>query len=117
MAFLISDFIDLGPATADRILLRTASARHDLTAVTVTDPREIELPPVGLIELEDAETGELLLVDTWDRNLTEGFKALSDRERRERVDLFRSAGVGLIDVRTDASPVDPVVRFFRGKRA
>lgn len=109
VGFVISDFLDDG--FADR--LRVAAKRHDLTAVAVADRREAELPPIGLLELEDAETGEITLVDTYDRNVTEGFRALGGSERKARRALFRSAGVGEIEVWTDEPYVDAIVRFFR----
>lgn len=111
VAFVISDFLDEGFGERFRI----AARRHDLTAITVSDPREVALPRIGIIELEDAETGELVLVDTNDRRLTDGFRVLGERERRDRRDLFRAAGAGQIDVHTDRSPADAIVRFFRGR--
>ena len=111
VTFLISDFLDEDFAHS----LRVTGRRHDLTAITVTDPREVELPNVGLIELEDAETGELILIDTRDRNITRGFAVLGRQERRERTDLFRSAGIGEIAIHTNESTVEPIVRFFRGR--
>ena len=109
VTFVISYFLD--DAFAEQ--LRVTAKRHDITAVSVTDPREVELPAVGLIELEDAETGEVIVIDTYDRKVTEGFRGMGKRARRFRDDLFRSAGVGVIDVQTDRSNVEPIVRFFR----
>ncbi len=111
VAFIISDFLDeeLGAG------LRVAARRHDLTAVTVTDPRELALPRLGLIELEDAETGELLLVDTADANTSRGFALLGDRARGERAAAFVAADVGTIPIRTDQSYLEPIIRFFRAR--
>ena len=82
-------------------------------AVNISDPREFELPRVGIVELEDAETGETILVDTHDKNTTGGFRILSGDERRQRSDLFRSAGAGEVQVRADdPSYVDNLVRYF-----
>jgi uncharacterized protein (DUF58 family) len=111
VTFVISDFLDEG--YADR--LRTGGKRHDLTAISVTDPREIDLPPVGLIELEDAETGELVLIDTADQNIRDGFRILGDDDRQERSSLFRASDVGQIGVRTDESYIEPIIRFFRSR--
>jgi uncharacterized protein (DUF58 family) len=111
VTFVISDFLDDGFSDELRVLAK----RHDLNAVTVSDPREYELPDVGLIELEDAETGELVLVDTSSKAVLDGFKISGRKERAARRDLFRSSGVGRLDVRTDTSPVDSIIRFFRGK--
>lgn len=111
VVFLISDF----QADDYQESLRMAGKRHDLTAVHVLDPREIDLPPVGLIELEDAETGEMLMIDTYDRNTVKGFKLLADQEATQLNGLLRSSEAGQIMIRTDRSTVDPVVRFFRSR--
>ena len=108
VAFLISDFLDSGYEDS----LKVAAKKHDLTVVTITDPREEELPRVGMIELQDAETGETIIVDTSDRRLLEDFRAESRRERSELQALLRSAGAGEIAIRTDQPYVDPLVRFF-----
>jgi len=109
VVFLISDFISEGYEKA----LRIANRRHDLVAITITDPRELALPNVGFIELEDAETGELILVDTTDMTVRNLFsqKALDAKNHRER--LLRSLSVDFVDIRTDHSYVEPLVRFFR----
>jgi hypothetical protein len=112
VGFIISDFLDEG--FGDR--LAVAARRHDLTAVAVADRRETELPRIGMLELEDAETGELLLVDTYDRNVTDGLALLSRQERKERSDLFRSAGVGEVRLSADDdSYVDALVRYFHAR--
>jgi uncharacterized protein (DUF58 family) len=111
VAFLISDFLDQG--FEER--LKVAAARHDLTALTVTDPREAELPAIGILELEDAETGETLLVDTYDRHLTTGLRVLAREGGGDLSDLLRSAGVGEVQISTDEPYVDALVRFFRSR--
>lgn len=111
VTFLISDFLDEQLTEQ----LAVTGRRHELTAISVADPREEELPPIGLIELEDAETGELILIDTYDPNVRRGFKALGLQARNERTDHFRQSGVGQINIRTDRSYVDPILRFFRSK--
>ena len=111
VVFVLSDFLDEG--FGER--LRIAAKRHDVTAVRVADRREAELPAVGLIELEDAETGEIVIVDTSDLATTTDFRDLSARERGERSALFREAGVGEIDIWTDEAYVDAIVRYFRAR--
>ena len=112
VAFVISDFLDEG--FADR--LRIVCKRHDVTAITIGDRREAELPRIGLIELQDAETGKTILIDTYDRNVTEGFRILSREERVERSHLFRSAGAGEVQIRADeADYVDALVRYFHAR--
>ncbi|MCH7595178.1 MAG: DUF58 domain-containing protein [Planctomycetes bacterium] len=109
VCFLVSDFF----ATDFESALRIARRRHDLIPITVSDPREWELPDVGLIELEDAESGEVTLVDTSSRAVRNRYaKACLDRaEKRET--MFRRMDTEVIDIRTDRSYVDPLVRFFR----
>jgi uncharacterized protein (DUF58 family) len=109
VAFLVSDFIGEG---FDKPL-QIANKRHDVVAVSITDPREIEMPDVGLIELEDAETGEIRCVDTSDPAFREQFRALADAGRGRLARTFRSLGVDSIDIRTDQDAVGPLVRFFR----
>lgn len=109
VAFLISDFLDQGYEGR----LRIAARRHDLTAVVISDRREEELPAIGIVELEDAETGEVLLVDTSDSNVQRGLGILSSEAARERSALLRSAGVGEIRIRTDQPYLEALVRYFR----
>lgn len=111
VVFVISDFLD---AKADHAL-RVTGRRHDVTAVTVTDPREQALPKIGLIELEDAETGDMMLIDTYDENITKGFAMLGDEARAKRSQMFRAALVGELNVYTHEPYVDAMVRFFRSR--
>ncbi len=109
VVFVVSDFLDEDYEEA----LRLSARRHDLTAVVVRDQREDELPRIGLLELEDAETGETILVDTSDRNVSEGLRLLSGEESDSRSKLLRSAGAGEVQVRADDPHyVDSLVRYF-----
>ncbi len=112
VVFLVSDFITEDFSRPLRVLGR----KHDAIAVTVHDPRERELPPIGLIELQDAETGESILVDTSDPGFCEEFAGSWTEERRLLESTFRKAGVDWIDVPTDRPYVDALMGFFR-KRA
>lgn len=109
ISFLVSDFLANDYAHA----LRIANKRHDVIAVTVIDPRERELPNVGFIELRDAESDEILLVDTANPLARKEFGALNARQKQERSRLFRSMGVDEIIISTDRHYVEPIVRFFR----
>ena len=111
VAFLISDFLDAEFSDA----LRVAARRHDLTAVSVADPREEDLPSLGLVELRDAETGESFVLDTSNRRLVEEYREAGRQHRTALQELFRSTGVGEIEVRTDRAYVDAIVRFFRSR--
>jgi uncharacterized protein (DUF58 family) len=107
--FLMSDFLDRGYERAVKLTGR----RHDLIAVPLSDPREQELPAVGLLQLEDAETGRPFLLDTSSREVREGY-ARTARERREQLRrLAKSARVDLIEVSTDGGHLDALIRFFR----
>jgi uncharacterized protein (DUF58 family) len=111
VCFLVSDFITEGFERA----LRIANKRHDMVAVSITDPRELEIPNVGFVELEDAETGEVTLIDTSDRKMMERFSRFNIKNMEERTKLFRGMGVDLVDVRTDSSYVEPIMKFFRAR--
>jgi uncharacterized protein (DUF58 family) len=107
--FLMSDFLDRGYERAFKL----SGRRHDLIAVPLTDPREQELPAVGLVELEDAETGRHFLLDTSRREVRDAY-AHAARERREGLRrLARQARVDLIEVSTDGGHLDALIRFFR----
>lgn len=109
VVFLISDFISRGYEKA----LQIANRRHDVVAITITDPREVDLPDVGFIELEDAETGETFLLDTSNPNVQNEFTETTHTAIAEREKLFRSLDVDTVDIRTDRSYVEPLIRFFR----
>ena len=109
--FLISDFLDRGFEGA----LRLAVQRHDLVAISLTDPRELSLPPLGLLELEDAETGQPLLLDTEDRETRRQYALAAAQRREERQQLLRSMGVDEVAIATDRSYVQPLMAFFQAR--
>ncbi len=109
ISFIVSDFIADDYAQA----LRIANKKHDVIAITVVDPREQELPNVGFIELQDAESGEMVLVDTANPLARKEFSALNTKQKQERSKLFRSIGVDEIIINTGRNYVEPVIRFFR----
>ncbi len=109
VCFLISDFL----AEDYEKTLFIANKKHDVIAVTITDPREMKLPNIGFIELEDAETGEAILIDTYDKNITRGFDVLTRKRAIERKNSFRSMDIDSIDIVTDRSYIQPIMRFFK----
>ncbi|MCR4440080.1 MAG: DUF58 domain-containing protein [bacterium] len=109
VVFLVSDFISSGYEKA----LRVANKKHDLVALTITDPREVSLPDVGFIELEDAESGEVVLVDTSSAEVREMFRQRAFTDAEERARMLRTMNVDHVDIRTDQSYVEPLIRFFR----
>jgi len=109
VVFLVSDFISAGFEAP----LRVSAKRHDLVTISVSDPREEIIPRIGLVELEDAETGETALFDTRNRRATEAYRKERERHRAQLDDLFRSTGVDEIKVSTESGYVAPIVKFFR----
>lgn len=113
VVFLISDFKDTGYEKQ----LRLSSKQHSLIAITLQDRREMELPDVGLIELEDAESGETMIVDTRSEEARQLYTELNQRTDAERRQIFRASQVDSIDIRTDESYAKPLIRFFRQRAA
>jgi hypothetical protein len=108
---VVSDFIDEGYEQA----LRSANRKHDVVAVLITDPRELEMTAVGLITLQDVETGAIRVVDAGSR----AFRIHVQREASRRIDGIRrrlaGSGIDLIHIDAAGSVVDPLVRFFRAR--
>jgi uncharacterized protein (DUF58 family) len=109
VTFVISDFLDPGA----RLALKIANRRHDVIAVVLDDPRDVSLPDVGLIELQDAETGEVVLVDTGDGRVRRAFEQQAEAARKERERMLRGVDVDAIAVRTDRPYTEALLRFFR----
>jgi uncharacterized protein (DUF58 family) len=107
--FVVSDFIS--EPGWERHMAQLAQ-RHEVVAVRVLDPLELELPDLGLLTLRDAETGEQLVVDTHDAGFRKRFARIAaQRESELRQALFKS-GVDALELATDADLVDAIVRFF-----
>lgn len=111
IAFLISDFLADGYQDA----LKIASKKHDLIAVHLFDPREIELPSVGLLRVRDAESGDVNWIDTADPRLRQSYSRWWKEHDQNRIRLFRRCGVDQIDIRIDQSYIKPLVSFFRAR--
>jgi len=109
VVFLVSDFISEGYEKA----LQIANKRHDMVAITVTDPREVELPAIGFIELEDAETNEIFVLDTNDHGIRDSFSLQTNSKRQTREKLFKSMNIDAIDIFTNQPYIEPLMRFFR----
>ena len=109
IVFLISDFIDEGYEAA----LRIAGKRHDLVGIVLTDPREQDLPPVGLVPLKDAETEEVRWVDTSDKRVRAAYSAHRAAVERARRSVFVSSRLDAVDIRLDKPSMKPLIDFFR----
>jgi uncharacterized protein (DUF58 family) len=120
IVFLISDFEtskDPQTARADlRRAMRQTNRRHDLIAVHVEDPREKELPNVGIIALEDAETGEIIELDTTRAAVRQRFMEQALERSRRLVMDFRSEGIDTLQLRTDTSYMPALQRFFKTRQ-
>jgi len=109
VVFLVSDFLESDFEKP----LRVVGQKHDVIAVSITDPREVAMPNVGLVELEDAETGELIEVDTGSAGFRSRYEALGSERAGRLTELFRSMGIDLIEIFTNRDYVRDLVKFFR----
>jgi uncharacterized protein (DUF58 family) len=107
--FLISDFIDTGYEKA----LRAVNVRHDLIALPIGDIREMELPSVGILQLIDPETGQVLHVDTRQKGLLQRYQDLARQDLTSRNQLFKKYGIDFLQVFTHKPYDVDLVRFFR----
>jgi uncharacterized protein (DUF58 family) len=111
VAFLISDF----HASGYQASLRLAAQKHDFTAISLTDPRELELPRAGLVTLRDPETGAEVLIDTEDRTERERFATLAAADLVARRRQLAGLGVEEIALRTDRSYIQPLMAYFKAR--
>ncbi len=109
VAFLISDFL----SPDYRAQLAVANKRHDIVAVTITDPSESELEDFGLMNVYDPETGRYFTIDSSDPEVRTQYAQRARRRAAERAMVFRSVNVDMIDVRTDVAYAQSLLRFFR----
>jgi uncharacterized protein (DUF58 family) len=114
VVFLVTDALNAGEIESQ---LKIASFRHDLILVLVRDKRESDLPDVGLIELEDPETGEEIVFDTSDRRLVEEFKVKTDVRDREFEKMCKNLGIDMIKLSAGKSIVEPVCCLFSNRSA
>ncbi len=114
ISFLISDFLEGKKNVFEGLKRKLAIAhkRHDLIAVTLNDPCELTLPDCGLLSLRDAETGREVLVDSSSPKVREDYAKTNRQRLEKRKNLFRSIGMDFIDISTDRSYVDEVIKFF-----
>jgi uncharacterized protein (DUF58 family) len=99
-------------AQASFTMLRQANRKHDLVAVQVTDPRELELPELGRLVFQDAETGEIVEVNTGDARKRKAFADRQAKDQEQMLRLFRKAGIDAIQLRTDQEYGAALGRFF-----
>jgi uncharacterized protein (DUF58 family) len=112
IVFLVSDFQGTTEGRLERALA-AAAHRHDVVAVRVTDPADVELPDAGVVAVTDPETGETAVVHTGDRGVRARFAAAVEAERDAVRSLFRRLGVDTVELRTDEPWAAPLLAFFR----
>lgn len=115
ISFLISDFQSTGYADA----LKIAARKHDLVGIRIYDRRETEMPDVGLIRMQDAETGKLMWVDTSKAYTREHYRRSWEQHEKSLEELFARSGVDQVKIATDQNYVQPLINLFkkREKRA
>jgi len=107
--FLISDFMDSGYEAA----LRIAGKRHDLIGIVLLDPREMEIPKVGMVAFRDAESGRQRWVDTSDVRVRSTYKSFRARAQANRRSLFIKSHLDAVEIKLDQPYMKPLVDFFR----
>ncbi len=111
LCFVVSDFQAQGYFD----LAKAAAKRHDLVFVHIEDPRETNLPNVGLVHLKDNETGAIHLVDCSNRRVQNEFKALRDLRLRSHQEFCRKHAIGQLGLATDGDLVSALVRFLKNR--
>ena len=111
VCFVVSDFIDDDYEQA----LRAANRKHDVVAVLITDPRELEMDNVGLVALEDAETGQRRVVDTGSKAFRQALTEGAEQRLQDLRTRLATSGIDLIHIDASRSVVDPLVRFFKNR--
>ncbi len=107
--FVLSDFFDENYENS----LKPLAKKHDVTAIVVEDKRERELPNIGIVEVEDAETGEVFLLDTSDRTLAREFVRQAELRSENRKKALQRSGVNVIEITDDSKYVDALIAYFQ----
>lgn len=113
LVFVVSDFISTPGWERS---LRLLAQRHEVIAIRLSDPREMDLPEVGHIVLEDMETGEQLFVDTSDKQFRQRFMQAAQKREAELADAFNRAGVDVLELSTEADLIHAIASFVMLRR-
>ena len=113
LLFVISDFISEPGWERSLSLL---NRRHEVLAIRLVDPREKDLPDLGMVVMEDAETGEQLFVDTHDRRFRQRFTDAAQEREKDLKDAFKRAGVDVMSLSTEDDLVRSIVRFAKQRQ-
>lgn len=112
-AFLLSDFMDRNFEEAIQI----ANSKHDLIGIKISDPREYEMPDIGLVKFKDAETGKNLWIDTSDFAVRKSYKDWYIENEKYLKKVFLKSGVDVANIRTDEDYVKPLINLFKRREA
>jgi len=112
ISFLVSDFY----ASGLKKPLSIANKRHDIIAVNITDPRDFEMPNVGIVKLDDAEKGKSRLIDTSRASLRKSYNSIAFEKAKERRRLFNSISVDSINISTSTPYTEALIAFFKKRR-
>ena len=109
VCFVVSDFLDDGYLAA----MQSANRKHDVIAVLITDPRELSMPAIGLINLADPETGRIARYDAGSAAFRTQLARMAQARVAELQHTFRGSNIDFIHIDASGSVVDPLVKFFR----
>jgi uncharacterized protein (DUF58 family) len=109
IAFVISDFMNAGYGDA----IKVASKKHDLAAIRVYDPREAEMPDLGLVRFTDAESGQTSLLDSGNANVRRDYQIWFKQTQAQTTELLNKSGVDHVTIRTDQPYVQPLINLFK----
>lgn len=112
VVFVFSDFL----ADDYSKLLKVSHRKHDLVGVLVEDAREVAFPGLGLLEIEDVETGQRMTINSSGRRFRKKFSESAEKRRAERKRLFDSIKMDHIDIRTDQPYIQALIRFFKERQ-
>lgn len=113
LVFIISDFLSMPVFTEE---LKPLAQKHDLVALHIEDPWEQQWPGMGLIELQDQETGEVLLVDTDEYDFSQQFKLFVEESKKQRDRILKSNRIDQVTIPTDESWDQSLIQFFKQRR-
>jgi hypothetical protein len=97
--------------------VQIANHKHDLIAIRVTDKRETEIPDAGLVRMKDAETGEIILVDTGNKYIRDTLKKFSLKKTQQLDTLFSKTVVDMVKVYTGEDYVQPLMNMFKKRES
>ena len=111
VCFMISDFY----SPDFKKMLSLTNKRHDLVAISLTDPLELNLPNAGIVRFQDPESGKDFLLDTADEALRREYTLAGQKRMKDRTLLFGSCKVDMVDIRTDVPYQQSLFKFFRAR--